>query len=104
MEDDVLWLTLQKAYDQSTNGKGRIRHNPKDLPFAEQKIMQLTRMLGVGGPIYQVCKKSTEASNLADKGLIDMAKSEMLGAIVYAAAAYVYLDELQDELMEDSNI
>jgi hypothetical protein len=94
---DVLWNTLKKAYDQSTNGKGRIRHNPEDLPFTEQKIMQLTRMLGAGGPIYQVCKKSTEAAHMADKGQVDVAKAELLGAIVYAAAAYIYLDELENE-------
>jgi hypothetical protein len=94
---DVLWHTLEKAYDQSTTGKGRIRHNPHDLPFTEQKIMQLTRMLGIGGPIYQVCKKSTEASDMAKRGQSDLAKSELLGAIIYAAAAYIYLQELEDE-------
>lgn len=95
--NDVLWNTLKKAYDQSTNGKGRIRHNPKDLPFTEQKIMQLTRMLGVGAPVFQVCKKSTEAVQMVERGQEDLAKSELLGAIVYAAAAYVYLDELENE-------
>lgn len=94
---DVLMETLMKAHDQATKGKGRIRHNPKDLPFEEQKIMQFTRMLGIGGPVFQVTKKSTEAVDLQKVGMPDKAKAELLGAIVYAAAAYIYLEELEDE-------
>lgn len=86
-----LQRVLQLAFDQSANGKGKERH-ANDLPFNEQPIMQIGRMVGVGGHTYQICKKAQEATGMVNRGALEAAKAEMLGAIVYAAAAYLLIE------------
>ena len=85
---------LALAYDQSAKGKGKERHaNAK--PFDKQPIMEIGRMLGsvCDGEMYQVIKKVQEASNMVARGNASAAKAELLGAIVYSAAAYLLIEE-----------
>ncbi len=83
---------LTKAYDQSARGKGRERH-ANDKPFLEQPIFGISRMVGLGGLTYQVCKKAQEATGMHERGSNDAAQAELLGVIVYAAAAYLLIEE-----------
>lgn len=85
---------LALAYDQSAKGKGKERHaNAK--PFLKQPIMEIGRMLGsvCDGEMYQIIKKVQEASNMVARGNAPAAKAELLGAIVYSAAAYLLIEE-----------
>lgn len=92
-------LTL--AYDQSARGKGAERH-AKRRPFAEQPIRTIPAMLGewegLGGLTYQVIKKTQESVGMATRGDTHAAMRELLGAIVYAAAAYLHIE---DKMKED---
>lgn len=79
---------LQKALDQSQHGKGIERHG-NGLPFLEQPIMNIARMVGTGYQIGQAMKKGQESMRLP----LDRAQAELLGAINYLAAAYLLLEE-----------
>lgn len=83
---------LDSAYDQASRGKGKERH-ANGKPFDKQPVLEMTRMVGVGGPVFQAMKKAQEAAGMANRGEIDAAIRELLGTIVYAAAAVVYLKE-----------
>ena len=83
---------LQSAYDQSARGKGRARH-ANDLPFDQQPIMQIARMVGVGGHSYQICKKAQEATGMVNREQYEAAIAEFRGVIVYAAAAILLIEE-----------
>lgn len=83
---------LDAAYAQSAEGKGRERHG-NGLDFDQQPIMKIGRMVGAGYPVGQAMKKGQEAIGMARRGEHDAAKAELLGVIVYAAAAYLLLEE-----------
>ena len=83
---------LDEAYDQSANGKGKERH-ANDKAFVDQPILGISRMVGVGGPAFQAMKKIQEACGMAGRDEKDAAIRELLGAIVYSAAAIIYLRE-----------
>lgn len=85
---------LQKAYDQSAKGKGKERH-AKDKPFDQQPIMEIARMVGVGGHSYQMCKKAQEATGMVDREHYDAAIAEFRGVIVYAAAAILLVEGMK---------
>lgn len=84
---------LHDAYQQSATGKGRERH-ANDKPFDKQPIMEIARMVGVGGHAYQIAKKTQEAVGMANKGRIEAAVAEFRGAIIYSAAAILLLEEM----------
>ena len=79
---------LQKALDQSQHGKGVERHG-NGLPFLEQPIMNIARMVGTGYQIEQAMKKGQESMRLPR----ERAQAELIGAINYLAAAYLLLGE-----------
>lgn len=83
---------LDAAYAQSAEGKGKARHG-NGLDFDQQPIMKIGRMVGAGYPVGQAMKKGQEAIGMARRGEHEAAKAELLGAIVYAAAAYLLIDE-----------
>lgn len=85
---------LARAYEQSAGGKGKERH-ATGLPFHEQPIVQGAQSYGVGGPLFQVGKKSREAFGMYQRGEADAAIHELLGAIVYAAGAIVAIEQEQ---------
>jgi len=80
---------LMDAFAQAAVGKGAERHG-QDKPFEQQPIQLISQMVGSNaGLIYQVCKKSQESLRLSKEPAI----RELHGAIVYAAAAILYLEE-----------
>ncbi len=91
------YLSLQKALnaalDQAINGKGRERHG-SDLSFDEQPMLAISRVVGIGFPLGQVCKKVQEAARLVARDEPDRARAELLGAINYLAGAVVLLEEM----------
>lgn len=89
---ELLADVLVRAYEQSSAGKGKERH-ATGLPFHEQPIVRGAKDYGPGGPLFQVGKKSREAFGMIQRGQNDAAVRELLGAIVYAAAAIVALED-----------
>lgn len=89
-----LEAALTAAYEQVAKGKGRVRH-ANNKPFLRQPIMEIARMVGLPYHTGQIQKKVQEATSMAARGDKDAAKAELLGAINYAAAAWLFLTEQQ---------
>ena len=87
-----LWRVLIAAFDQASQGKGRERH-AEDKPFDKQDICQEARDLGLAFPLGQARKKLKESLKLLDIRGHEAAIAECLGAINYAAAAVIVLQE-----------
>lgn len=99
--DDPLWQALQAAHNQATEGKGKERHGG-DMPFIEQPIMAIQRMLEgspIDGHLFQVMKKAQEAGRMAKRGDGEAAIRELYGVMVYAAAAVMRLEEREVRYM-----
>lgn len=86
---------LDLAYDQSANGKGQERH-ANNLAFEDQDIMAISRSVGVGFPLGQAQKKSRESLGMFNRGQASAARAEVLGAIVYLAAAWLWYEEQEN--------
>jgi len=83
---------LDEAYAQSSQGKGKERH-ANNLPWDKQPILQITRNVGLGYPTGQAAKKIYESCGMVKREKREAAVQELLGAIVYAAAAIRYIRE-----------
>lgn len=85
---------LELAFKQSAHGKGKERH-ANDKSFVDQPILNIARMLpGIGGHAFQIMKKAQEAEGMVERGEFEAAQEELLGVIVYAAAAHIRAGEL----------
>lgn len=92
-----LKLILELAFDQAAAGKGRDRHatGPTGFrPWTQQPILEIGRMVGPGYAAGQVAKKVQEAVTMAGNNKFEAAQAEALGAIVYAAALYKLIFEM----------
>ncbi len=89
---EPLAKVLELAFDQSAKGKGKQRHG-RGLPFLSQPIFSISRMVGLGGLTYQIAKKAQEAMSMELDGKPEAAQAELLGVIVYAAAAHILIQE-----------
>jgi hypothetical protein len=56
-------------------------------------MMETTRLVGPGFPLGQAIKKSQEASGMIERGELDAAEAECLGAINYLAGAVAWMRE-----------
>lgn len=88
---EVLAAVFQSALDQAQKGKGKERHANAE-PFERQTIVTEAKLLGLGAPVYQARKKSLESIRLLTIRGPEAARSEILGAINYLAAAYISLE------------
>lgn len=79
---------LQAAFNQAAYGKGAERH-ANSKPFVEQPILKLCQMYGAGFAFGQAGKKMEEAQRMGK----DAAVRELLGAIVYIAAAAIHIEQ-----------
>ena len=89
---------LDLAYGQSADGKGKERHSRGFVgpqPWENQPILVNARQVGPGGPALQVMKKTQEAVTMVGNERFGPAKAEILGAIVYAAALYKLVEEME---------
>lgn len=89
---EPLAMILQEALDQSQRGKGKERH-ANDRTFTRQPLMEIGRMVGLGYPTGQASKKIQEAVGMFNRGEADRAVNELLGAIIYSAAAILLIRE-----------
>lgn len=89
---DDLWLILREAMLQSATGKGLERHGEVGVPFVSQPICTITRDVGLGFPLGQSLKKVRESKRLSWLA----SRRELLGAIVYTAAAVIVGDEKEN--------
>ena len=80
---------IQEVFDaaiaQVTTGKGQ-RHGGGEQPFFEQPWFTTTQQVGIGFPLGQAMKKLGESSSKPDA---ESFETELLGAIAYAAMAYL---------------
>lgn len=84
---------LDQAYNRASKGKGAERH-ADGKPFEDQPILTIQRGLGsTHFALGQIMKKATELIKFDG----DAAKKELLDIMVYAAAAWIYLDENEPE-------
>ena len=74
------------ALAQAQSGKGAERHGRDGTPFCEQDIFVIARAHGVGFLTGQAEKKIRESAGLP----VDRARAEVLGALVYLAAAILH--------------
>lgn len=88
---EPLFSVLRNALDQAQRGKGAERH-ANSRPFEQQPIAHITEMVGVGFPLGQAIKKAQEASGMLARGNSGAAERELLGAIVYLAAAVLAVE------------
>lgn len=86
---ESLAAVLSRAYMQSATGKGAERHARENEPFDQQVILQGARRFGHGALLFQAFKKSEESQRLP----APRAVAELLGAIVYLAAAVIAIEE-----------
>jgi hypothetical protein len=85
---ETLEAVLRDALVQAARGKGAERHARDGQGFEDQIILTLNKELQTNhGAIFQACKKSLESARLKP----DAAERELLGAIVYLAAAVIHL-------------
>lgn len=91
---DALRRTLEAAYHQAMHGKGRARHGG-GKPFEEQPIFTIAELLdgSIDGHLFQVIKKAQEASRMVKAGQHEAARRELMGVIIYAAAAHMILEK-----------
>lgn len=83
---------LDSAFNQAAFGKGKARH-ANYRPFDEQPIIMLQRLQDTNaGVLFQAMKKILESERLP----YEAAVKELLGAIVYTAAAVQFLMEKKE--------
>lgn len=89
----VLRKVLDDAYRQASEGKGKERH-ADGRTFEEQPLFRISEMVGIGFPIGQLIKKADESRGMQHKP----AYQELLGVIVYAAAAaWMRIREVEED-------
>ncbi len=79
---------LGRAFEQASIGKGNERH-AQDLPFTEQPMQLIQRLVGKGFATGQAIKKIQESDRLPH----DAAIRELLGAINYIAGAIIFMEQ-----------
>lgn len=82
-----LYEAFDDAVKQATKGKGE-RHGGDKTPFMDQPWHNISKHTGVGGLIFQMVKKAQEACGKDDQEAFER---ELLGALVYGGAAYLYV-------------
>ncbi len=96
MNDDLKFQYLRQifelAYAQAATGKGKERHNGRDLDFTQQQIVEFgLEARSIHYQLGQADKKIREALRLDSA----KARHEILGAINFLAAAYIVSELLE---------
>ena len=89
-----LWDQLNAAAAQASHGKGAERHG-NGKPWLEQPLFRLVGTHGIGFATGQADKKTGEAIGMIARGDHAAARHELLGAIVYLAAACHVLGDVR---------
>jgi hypothetical protein len=85
-EAHPLKAIFEAAINQATHGKGQ-RHGGATVPFLDQPIFHYAKMHGRGFLTGQAAKKLEEAASTRSGTAFE---TEVLGALVYAAAAIIF--------------
>jgi hypothetical protein len=93
-----LYPHLMAAIEQAMYGKGQ-RHGGDSVPFLEQPLFHYLKMHGRGFATGQAAKKLEEAASTRTG---EAFRQEVLGAIVYAAAALIYEAEQQEAQQQEA--
>ena len=91
---ESLGSVLAEAVEQASGGKGAERHAYSSEPFSGQLIREIPFRLGPGGECFclgQAVKKIYESRRLPPA----RARAELLGAVVYVAAAVPLLRDAE---------
>ncbi|EKS29254.1 hypothetical protein [Afipia felis] len=91
---------LNAAFNHAATGKGKERH-ARNLPFDKQPMLETTRLVGHGFPLGQAIKKAGEAAGMIERGELDAAEAECLGAINYLAGAVAWMREQREKEMAE---
>lgn len=92
---ETLARILKMAYDQASAGKGKERHANGEK-FEDQPIMTIAKGHGLGYQTGQAAKKLQEAHTLLKLRGKHAAIQEILGAINYAAAAVLLIEQMDE--------
>ncbi len=84
-----LQAVFDAAIEQATKGKGE-RHGGDSVPFYDQQWMRNAKTYGIRGLLFQSSKKLGES---VTKTTREDFERELLGAINYAAMAYLFVQE-----------
>jgi hypothetical protein len=98
---DELLSILKEAYEQASIGKGRERHAHGGKGFVEQQVLTGQRKYGMGFALGQADKKMEEAFHMENW---QSAKRDLLGAIIYVAAAIIYGDEMNKPVDREATV
>lgn len=90
---DSLFTVLTKALHQAQDGKGKERH-ANGKPFDQQPIMVIADQVGMGFQTGQAIKKTVEAHGMVNRGDLNAAERELLGAINFLAAAVIRINRM----------
>ena len=93
---EALAEVLEAALQQAASGKGKERH-ANGKPFHQQPIMEEAYGVGIGFPAGQARKKILEATR-GYQAHPQRAIADLLGAINYAAATVIYINEVEDSI------
>ena len=94
----ALYRVYEDAYEQASEGKGKVRHASEGEAYEDQIICEVARRVGLGYPLGQAVKKIYESQRLGgERGV-----AELLGALNYVAAAVVVMREGVDEEREEA--
>lgn len=95
---------LTEAHDQSAKHKGAARHADRpNQNFSDQPLMRITERYGPGFPLGQAEKKQDEAYKMFARTEFAACKQELLGAIVYLAAAVLYVEDAEERYALDKS-
>jgi len=86
-EDHPLQEVFDAVISQVTRGKGA-RHGGDITPFFDQPWYSISRQTGENGLIFQAMKKAGESCGKENQADFER---ELLGAIAYAAMAYLHV-------------
>lgn len=94
-----LLATLLEAYEQAAKGKGKERHAKNGEAFDDQPILTIAREHGLAFLTGQAAKKLAEIysflNSASDFSRFERARKELAGAIVYTAAAMMYIEDME---------
>ena len=92
---ETLARILKMAYSQAAEGKGKERHANGEK-FEDQPIMTIAKGHGLGYQTGQAAKKLQEAHTLLKLRGKHAAIQGILGAINYAAAAVLPIEQMDE--------
>ena len=93
---DSLRDVFMMAVNEAISGKGGQRHGTSDK-FENQQLCSFMREAGLSPAMYQIQKKARELLRFKGKNRKERVRRELLGIIIYAAAAVIVNEEVHEK-------